>query len=96
MHEEALLQDLVRKVDEVARAQGARRVTRIVFRVGALSHLDADALTARWPMAARGTPSETARLEIHRSTDLDDPHATAVEVVSVSVDADPEGGPPAS
>jgi Zn finger protein HypA/HybF involved in hydrogenase expression len=34
MHERGLFRDLVRKIDSVARAEGATRVTRITVRLG--------------------------------------------------------------
>jgi hydrogenase nickel incorporation protein HypA/HybF len=91
MHEERLIADLVAKVEELARAQGARRVTRIRFWVGALSHVREETLGARWPIAARGTTSERATLDVEQSGDLDDPRAQSV--VLRSFDIEPSAAP---
>ncbi len=91
MHEEALLRDIVAKVDEVARRGGGRPVTRIRLRVGALSHLTAAWLVERWPLAARGTLGEGAVVEVSSSSDPTDPQAQSVLVESIDV-ADPAGG----
>jgi hydrogenase nickel incorporation protein HypA/HybF len=88
MHEEALLRDIVRKIDQVARAQGARRVRGVTVWIGGLSHLTEAAFRARFPIAAEGTPAEGATVRIEQSHDVSDPRAQGVVLVSVDVDAD--------
>lgn len=90
MHEEALLKDLLGKVEAVARESGAARVLVVHLWVGALAHLSDDQLGERWALAARGTVAEGARLEIERSGDLDDPRATGFVLRSLEV-RDPHG-----
>ena len=85
MHEEALLRELVRKVQEISAANGGGPVQTVRLWVGALSHLSGTEVGARWPLAARGTPSEAARVEVTHSTDLADPRAESVVLVSVDV-----------
>jgi hydrogenase nickel incorporation protein HypA/HybF len=92
MHEEAVLHDLLRKVDEVARANGASRITRVQLWVGALSHFSESSLRARWNLAVPGTVAEGARLELEVSDDRSDPRAQGV--VLVSLDTEPAGEPP--
>jgi len=89
MHEEALLKDLVRKLDEVARSNGAVRVLGFTVWIGGLSHLTEEQLRARFPLAAEGTVAEGARIAVERSSDLSDPRAQGVVLVSVEVDTDP-------
>ncbi len=90
MHEEAVMHDLVRKVDEVARANEVRSVRRVHLWVGALSHLTESGLRARWPLAALGTRAEGAELDLELSTDPYDPRAQSV--ILRSLDA-ADGGP---
>jgi hydrogenase nickel incorporation protein HypA/HybF len=85
MHEEAVLQDLVRKVEEVARANGAARVTRVRLWVGALSHLSESGLGERWALATRATTLEGSEVEVEMSTDARDPKAAGVILRSVDV-----------
>jgi hydrogenase nickel incorporation protein HypA/HybF len=85
MHEEAVLRDLVRKVEEVARANGAERVTRVRLWVGALSHLSETGLGERWALATRATPLEGCEVEVEMSTDARDPRAGGVVLRSVDV-----------
>ena len=92
MHEEALLRDLMRKVEAVARENGAARVVLVRLWVGALAHLSEDQLRERWALTARGTVADGARLEIEMSIDLDDPRATGFVLRSLEV-RDPDGAP---
>jgi hydrogenase nickel incorporation protein HypA/HybF len=89
MHEEALIQDLLRKLDEVARANGADRIRGFTVWIGGLSHLTEEQLRGRFPLAARATVAEGARIRIERSTNLEDPRAQGVVLVSVDIDNGP-------
>ena len=86
MHEEALLKDLRRKIEEIAAAQAARRITRIVLWVGALSHFTEEHLREDWSRVVSGTPAEGAALEVECSNDLNDPRAQKVVLVRVGVE----------
>jgi len=92
MHEEAILRDLVRKVNEVAGAAPGSRIRTVRIWIGAFSHLTEAELRSRWPTAADGTPAVHARLEVTTSADLADPRALGV--VLLSVDLDGPGPPP--
>ncbi len=83
MHEEALIRDLVQKIDAVARAHGAEHVTRVRLWVGALSHLGGTDLGARWALATEGTRAAGSRLELTVSDDPRDPRAGGVVLESL-------------
>lgn len=85
MHEEALLADLLRKLDEVARAQGTAHVARVQLWVGALSHFSEAGLRNRWALVTVGTVADRARLDVTVSSDLTDPRATQLVLESVDV-----------
>lgn len=91
MHEEALLRDLLRKVEELARANGARHVGGIRLWVGALAHLSEPQVRERWDLLTRGTVAEGARLVVELSDDLGDPRATGVVLKSLDVGDAPAG-----
>jgi hydrogenase nickel incorporation protein HypA/HybF len=55
MHEQALMRDLVRRIDELAAAENATAVTRISVRLGALSHFTPEHFREHFEDAARGT-----------------------------------------
>ena len=64
MHEMSLATALIDLVHEQAAAAQARRVTRMVLEIGALSHVDAHVLRFAVDAAARGGVAEGAVLEI--------------------------------
>jgi hydrogenase nickel incorporation protein HypA/HybF len=86
MHETALVRDIVRRIDEFARATNARRVTGAKVWLGALSHLSAEHFREHFAMEARDTLAAAAVLEIEVSEDLDDPDAQHVRLASVDLD----------
>jgi len=93
MHEEALLKDLVRKLEEVARAHGVDQVRGFTVWIGGLSHLTEEQFRARFPLMARGTAAEGARIRVERSSDLADPRAQGVVLVNVEIDPDDARAP---
>jgi len=86
MHEHALMQRLMQKIESVAADQGARRVKGVRVWLGALSHFTADHFREHFDDAARGTRAEHAALSIEVSTDLSDPRAQDVVLESVDVE----------
>ncbi|MGD1099979.1 MAG: hydrogenase maturation nickel metallochaperone HypA [Thermoplasmata archaeon] len=87
MHEEAMLADLVRKAEAVARREGAKRVTRVRLWVGARSHLAGPELKDHWAYAVSGTVLAGAQVEIETSSDPNDPNAETVMLRSLDVDS---------
>lgn len=90
MHEEAMLQDVIRKAEEVAQREGGTRVIRVRLWVGARSHLGGPELPARWAHAVEGTPLAGAEVEVEHSRDRDDPNAEHVILRSLDVDSGEE------
>ena len=86
MHEETLLRDLRRKIQEVARQEGDVPIRRVRVWVGALSHVRPRTLEERWPDVVDGTPAQGSRLEVEASDDPTDPVAQGVRLVELSVD----------
>lgn len=86
MHERALMQDLMRKIEEVALADGATRVTRIEVRLGALSHFTPEHFREHFVDASRATIAEGAEVEATLDDDIADARARDVVLVSVEVE----------
>jgi hydrogenase nickel incorporation protein HypA/HybF len=86
MHETTLVRDIVRRIDDLARATNARRVTGAKIWLGALSHLSAEHFREHFAMEARDTLAARAVLDIEVSEDPDDPHAQHVRLDSVDLD----------
>jgi hydrogenase nickel incorporation protein HypA/HybF len=86
MHERALMTDLLREIEGVARVDGATRVTRISVRLGALSHFTEEHFREHFVDASRGTLAEGASVDAVLGGDLEDPRATGVVLESVEVE----------
>lgn len=87
MHERALMRDVVRHIQELARDEGATRVTRVDVRLGALSHFTPDHFREHFEEASRGTVAEGALVVASVAGDARDAHASDVVVASVEVEA---------
>jgi hydrogenase nickel incorporation protein HypA/HybF len=96
MHEERLLKDLRRKIQEVAHAEGDAPIRRVRLWVGALAHVTPETLRRRWPEVVADTPAEDGRLEIDVSDDPTDPAAQGIRLVELTVDEDPAPPPRAT
>lgn len=64
MHELSLCRSLVHQACRVAERHGATQVQRVSLRIGPLSGAEPDLMQAAFPLAARHTAAEGARLEI--------------------------------
>lgn len=88
MHERKIAQDLVRTAGVTALDEGASRVRSLKVRVGALSHIDPEALRGQLEWWSHGTIVEGAAVEVERAaSELGDRHAQDVRLVSVDVEA---------
>ena len=86
MHETALVRDVVRRIEDLARATGARRITGAKIWLGALSHLSAEHFREHYAFEAQGSMAAGAILTIEASSDLDHPDAQHVRLESVDLD----------
>ncbi|HHH38536.1 MAG TPA: hydrogenase maturation nickel metallochaperone HypA [Sedimenticola sp.] len=62
MHEYSVCIALLEQVERIAREHGARRVARIVLRIGPLSGVEPPLLEHAYPLPAAGTVAEGAEL----------------------------------
>ena len=86
MPETALVRDVVRRIEDLARATGAHRVTGARIWLGALSHLSAEHFREHFAIAAQESIAAGVTLVIEVSNDPNDPHAQNVRLVSVDLD----------
>ena len=85
MHERALMDDLMRKIEAVALENGAVRVTRVSVWLGALSHFTPEHFREHFADAAAGTVAEGAAVEATLDGDPTDPRAQGVVLESVEL-----------
>ena len=64
MHEMALAESTLEIIEATARRSGAERITSVRLEIGALSHIEPDALRFCFDAVTRGSLAERARLEI--------------------------------
>lgn len=86
MHEQALMNDLMRKIEAEARSEGGRHVTRIRVRLGALSHFTADHFREHFVDASRGTVAEGAAVEVELAADPTEQNAQGVVLESIELE----------
>ena len=86
MHETALVRDVVRRIEDLAQATGAGRITGAKIWLGALSHLSAEHFREHYALEAQGSIAAGAILTIEASSDLDHPDAQHVRLESVDLD----------
>ena len=86
MHERALMRDVMRKVEEVARSGGGTQVTRVSVRLGALSHFTPEHFREHFADASRGTIAEGAEIDAVLDEDIADARARDVVLESLEVE----------
>jgi hydrogenase nickel incorporation protein HypA/HybF len=86
MHEQALMRNLISQIVSVAETEGARGVTRVSVRLGALSHFTPEHFREHYRDAARGTIAEGAEVEAVLDDDTTGEHAQGVVLESVEVE----------
>ncbi len=88
MHESGLIEDLIRKVESVARANSGRKVTGIKVSVGPLAAIEPEHLREHFEVAAAGTLAEGAELCVTVSEDLSahDPAGVVLESVEIETE----------
>ena len=91
MHERTLLRNVMSRIDEIARAEGATRVTGVQVRLGALSHFTPAHFCEHFEDAARGTLAEGATVDARVVGDAQSARAADVVLESVELELpDPE------
>ena len=87
MHEQALMDDLIRKVIAVSEAEGGGAVLRVNVWLGALSHFTPEHFREHFVEASRGTCAEAAAVGTELDDDITDPRAQGVVLESVVLGA---------
>lgn len=88
MHEQALMDGLMRQIEQVAAEEGALRVTAVRVWCGALSHFTPDHFREHFERASAGTVAEGAEVSVELSDEITHPDAAGIRLESVEV----EGG----
>jgi hydrogenase nickel incorporation protein HypA/HybF len=81
------MNDLMRKIETIAREQNAPRIVSVKVTLGALSHISAQHFREHFVQAAAGTVAEGARLDIAELKDATDPRAQDILLESVEMES---------
>jgi hydrogenase nickel incorporation protein HypA/HybF len=87
MHERKLFEDFMSKIESVAVAQGATRVTAVRARVGELSHLTPDHFREHFVDASRGTLAEGAAVDVEIIPGTTHPLAQELVLESIEIES---------
>ena len=85
MHETAVLRSVLREIHRITAQEGAAHVSAVRVRLGALSHLDEAHFREHFAVEARDSPAAHARVEVELSTDIHDPDAPYVKLISIEL-----------
>ena len=86
MHEASLIANLMRRIDAVAKVEGARRIVGVSVWLGALSHMSAEHFAEHFQRAVAGTIAEGARVDVTVSDDVHHANAQDLMLESVAVE----------
>ena len=86
MHELTLLASIMKKIEQVAAAHAASKVTGVKVQIGALAHISAEHLREHFRDAIRNTVAQDAAITITENTDTNDPRAQDILLLSVDVE----------
>ncbi len=87
MHEMTLLNDLLKKVREVAKSEQGKRVKSISVWLGAMSHISADHFKEHFDWATKDSDLDGVPLNIETSTDAFHPQAQDILLKSVDIES---------
>jgi hydrogenase nickel incorporation protein HypA/HybF len=93
VHEAGLARDLIRRAEDLAVAEGARRVTSVTVRIGGLASVTGEHLREHFLNEAKGTMAEGAVVEVVEGPSgeeaISDPHALDLLLVGIEVEETP-------
>lgn len=67
MHDRSIMDSLIRKVEALARENGALKVTLIRVELGTMAHMDERHFLEHWEESSRGTIADGAGVEVRAS-----------------------------
>lgn len=85
MHEQSLMDALLKKILQLAQQEQATKVTKVCVKLGALSQLDEAHFKEHFDISAKGTIAEDALILAEMDLDINDPNANFVVLKSIDV-----------
>lgn len=85
MHEMHLINDLMKKITNIAKENNAKGISRVTVQLGALSHISGDHFREHFQEAAVGTIAEKATLDIIDEKDIHAPDAQDILLKDIEI-----------
>ncbi|MBU0518977.1 hydrogenase maturation nickel metallochaperone HypA [bacterium] len=85
MHESSLIENLIKKIENVVGEQKAAEVRAVRVKLGALTNISADHFREHFVIGSKGTIAENADLDIAVSDDIYDPNAQQILLEGLEV-----------
>ena len=86
MHDQALMADLMKKIEELAMHEGASRVRTIQVSLGALSHMTPEHFREHFDGVASGTLAEHAEIQATLETDTTADDAQGIRLTGLELE----------
>lgn len=85
MHEHSLMNDLFKKINEIALKENVKHVAKVHVQLGALSHISPDHFKEHFDEMCKGTVAENAQVIITEDGDIHSSSAQDITLISVDV-----------
>jgi hydrogenase nickel incorporation protein HypA/HybF len=85
MHEMSLINDLVHKLQDIARQYHVEKIVAVKVKLGALSHISAAHFREHFTRGVAGTVAAGARLDVELAHDMTDKDAQSLILDSIEV-----------
>lgn len=86
MHDRAIFEDLLNKIQQIAAQEGATRVRTVHVSLGALSHMDAAHFREHFDEVAPGTLAQDAEIKATLETDTTAEDAQGIRLTSLELE----------
>ena len=85
MHEMSLMNNLLAKIEQLAKENNSNKVSKVCVTLGALAHISEDHFREHFVEGTTGTLAEGAELAVTMNDDINDPNAQEILLTSVDV-----------
>lgn len=85
MHELSLLNDLLKKIRQIAAEQSPNLIRSVTVELGALAHISAEHFREHFEQAVAGTELESVQLDVECNDDIHAPTAQDILLKSVEL-----------
>ena len=85
MHEMSLINNLLAKIEQIAKENHSNKVSKVCVTLGALAHISEDHFREHFVEGTTGTLAEGAELVVTMNEDIHDPNAQEILLTSIDV-----------